>query len=228
MSDYNWLNNNPSGSGHEAGPEPDPMRPDTSAQREDGMPEPPGRENASSDRGSYGYQFPEQTEPGRPEPSAGNNGGPQGNFGYGSPFPGGSPYQETGSPGLATAALILGICSLIFICCGIGFILGALGIILALLSRGSGRMNTSAKAGLGLSIAGTVLGILFFLAAIAVSVSDGTYRQYMEEYYNYYNGRDFDDYNDYFDGYEDYFDSDMQDPDTFRDYFEDYLDDSYA
>lgn len=214
MSDYNWLNNNPSGPDEDGSGSQPPLL-EEPAPREGSIPTPVDRETAQNDRGYYNYS--PGTPPEHPD--------------QGSPYPGGSPYQETGSPGLATAALILGICSLIFICCGVGFILGALGIILALLSRGAGRMSTGAKTGLGLSIAGTVLSIFFFVAALAFSLSDGSFRRYMEEYYNeYYEDYYEDYYDDYFDNfeepfddYEDYFDNYGQDYGSFEEYFSEYL-----
>ncbi len=76
------------------------------------------------------------------------------------------PYHPPGSPAMATAALVLGICSILFSLTGLGLILGAIGIVLALLSRGKGQMNTSAKVGLGLSAGGAVLGVIIMLGSL--------------------------------------------------------------
>lgn len=95
------------------------------------------------------------------------------------------PQPPQASNGMATASLVLGICALVFFCCG-GFILGALGIILALLSRGTGRMNGTAKTGLGLSIASLVVGVITYIVYITLAFTSGTFWQVMEQYQPYY------------------------------------------
>lgn len=108
------------------------------------------------------------------------------------------PKNPQPANGMATAALVLGICSLVFFCCG-GFLLGALGIILALLSRGTGRMSTTAKTGFGLSIAALVIGIIAYTAYFSWIFTSGTFQRTLEEYQPYYfNSEDTYEYDDDF------------------------------
>lgn len=109
-----------------------------------------------------------------PPPPGYGNGTPP-NYGYG---PGSNQRQDyranqpTGKTNnyMAMASLILGILSVLLCCCGgFGIILGAIGIVLAILSRGREPMETSAKAGLGLSIGGIVLGIIVLAMAFAIA-----------------------------------------------------------
>lgn len=106
------------------------------------------------------------------------------------------------SSGLATASLVLGICSLVLICCGGGVVLGGVGIILALLSRGSGTMNGSAKAGLGLSIGGLAISLIIFLYYFVAMIHSGELNSIIRSYDN---GNYF---NDYYDRYYDSYNSD--------------------
>ncbi|MDC7290794.1 DUF4190 domain-containing protein [Blautia schinkii] len=72
--------------------------------------------------------------------------------------------------GMSIAALILGVLSIVCSCCGAGgIIFGALGIIIAVMSKGHESMQTPSKIGLGLSIAGLVLGIILTIMLFAFS-----------------------------------------------------------
>ena len=57
-------------------------------------------------------------------------------------------YKEPGSSGMAMASVVLGVCSFVLMLSGMSPFLGGLGILLALLSRGSGKMSGTGKAGL--------------------------------------------------------------------------------
>lgn len=85
--------------------------------------------------------------------------------------------QEQSPNGMATASLVMGILALVTCCCWYGgLIFGGLGILFALLSRGSGKMEGSATAGLILSITAIALVILVWgfllLAAVSSESSD--------------------------------------------------------
>ena len=84
-----------------------------------------------------------------------------------------SPYRNKRSAGFSTASLVLGILSLVTCCCiysALSF--GALAIIFALLSRGGEMtMDTRGLTGLGLGIAGLVLGIVIFIFMFIYTVS---------------------------------------------------------
>lgn len=90
-------------------------------------------------------------------------------------------YKQTQSPGMAIASLVLGILSLLLVCCGVSFFLGALGMLLALLSRGRSEMTTSAKAGMGLSLAGMILGLITFVFTLMFSSAAEVYTDYYDE-----------------------------------------------
>lgn len=77
------------------------------------------------------------------------------------------------SKGMSSASLVLGILSILLIFCGGSFISGALGIMFALLSRGAGRMDTKARAGLGLSIAGMIISLVLFTALLIFVIHSG-------------------------------------------------------
>lgn len=115
------------------------------------------------------------------------------------PVPASQPPRR--SSAMSTASLVLGICSLVLMCCGAGPLFGALGIIFAILSRTGKDMDGNAKVGLGLSIAGTIVSIIVYIAYFAAIIQTDEYRTLFREYYNYY----YDDYYDYFDDYDDYF-----------------------
>ena len=76
------------------------------------------------------------------------------------------PYQESGSPGMAKTAFILGICSLLFSLSGMGITFAVMGIIFALLSRGSGKIQKSAKNGIRLSIVGLIIGCIVLISSL--------------------------------------------------------------
>lgn len=181
---------------------------------------------SSSQTGNTGYGYGSD-----PYPNSGSYGGSQnGNSGgYGTPpyhqsngFQGnynygGQNYQPAfrTSSGFSTASLVMGIISLLLVCCGFSYVFGALGIIFAILSRKGRRMDSQARFGLGLSIAGSVIGLIVL---IVVLVGNSTYISIMQQYDQYYgNGGygdgnrhysddDYDDYYDYFDdfGLDDY------------------------
>lgn len=101
-----------------------------------------------------------------------------------------SPLRSTNS--MAAASLVMGILSVVLICCGFSFCFGALGIIFALLSRRNGPMEPQAKAGLGLSIGGTVIGIALI---IFLTIGNSHYSEILQEYKRFYNEYE----DDYFD-----------------------------
>ena len=69
---------------------------------------------------------------------------------------------------MAFASMILGISSIVLsCCCFLGMILGSLGILLGALSRGDGKMNGQAKAG----VVTGVIGIILSIGAIIVLVA---------------------------------------------------------
>lgn len=120
-------------------------------------------------------------------------------------------YKKPGSSGMAMASVVLGICSFVLMMSGMSTFLGGLGILLALLSRGSGKISGTGKAGLAVSACGLVIGtgVMFFL--IYMTLNSSLYNQYNElfnEYYygdDYHDGHDFDDYeyyDEFIDGYD--------------------------
>lgn len=104
--------------------------------------------------------------------------------------------------GMVTASMIMGIISVLLICCGISYFFGALGIIFALLSRRDGPMESQAKVGLCLSIAGAVGGIILLVVTIVANFS--TYQNLYQELEKYYLEDNYDEYEDFFDNYDNY------------------------
>lgn len=95
----------------------------------------------------------------------------------------------------ATAALIMGILSLTMTFSGLSFILAPLGILFAVLSRKEEPMESPAKIGMGLSVAGLILGFIMVIIAtfsLIQFTTNGTlqnnetyqefYEEFMEEY----------------------------------------------
>lgn len=210
MSDYSWQDNN--NSDNQNDPNLD-------------SPHSPGCDNqdaGSLDTGTTGYRDTENENPpdyGRDpygqnpygygqndyqnnfrdtyQNNCQNNYSPDGYPGGSSPYENAPDrkYQESGSQGMATGALVLGICSILFLCCGISWIFGMIGIVLAILSRGAGSMNNSAKIGLGLSIGGSILGVIATIALIMYS--------FQSDYWSYMDNQFFEQYNDSTDDYDD-------------------------
>ncbi|MGN0324149.1 MAG: hypothetical protein ACI4DZ_13650 [Oliverpabstia sp.] len=104
--------------------------------------------------------------------------------------------------GMVTASMIMGIISVLLICCGVSYVFGALGIIFALLSRRDGPMESQAKVGLCLSIAGAVGGIILLVVTIVANFS--TYQNLYQELEKYYLEDNYDEYEDFFDNYDNY------------------------
>lgn len=140
----------------------------------------------------------------------------------GSPYYQRPVYRPAGN-GMVAAALVMGILSLLLTCCGLSYVFGALGIIFALLSRKEGSMDPQAKIGMGLSITGSVIGIMIIIVAL---LQDPSYymdilKEYEQFYNEYENDGDYDNYDDYNDygNYDDYNADDLFD--QFKD-FEDF------
>lgn len=131
-----------------------------------------------------------------------NNSGNNWNTGNqpGSYYPNNPPRRSAGGP-MVTAALVMGILSVVLMCCGLSYVFGALGIIFALLSRKDGPMDSQAKIGLGLSIAGSVIGTVIVIFAFASNLPYYTelWKEYQDFYYDYSNGKysDFDNFDDF-------------------------------
>lgn len=115
------------------------------------------------------------------------------------------PEPPKRSSGFSTAALVMGICSFVLLCCGAGTIFGALGIIFALLSRRSRTMDGTAKVGLGLSIAGTIVSLIVYIVYFTYIIQSPEFRSIMQNYDYYYNNDGY--YDDYYDDYDDYYDN---------------------
>lgn len=157
----------------------------------------PGGNSGSAQYGGYGG----------PAGSGQNNwqsSGFQGNYYYG-----GQNYQapRRTASGFSVASLVMGIISLLLVCCGISYVFGALGIVFAILSRTAGKkMDSQASIGLGLSIAGSVIGIIvlivYFVGNFAF-ISNTI--QNLEDYPQFYGSEGYEDYfDDYFDDYGSY------------------------
>ena len=124
-----------------------------------------------------------------------------------------TPYNNTpnrppmrSNNGMAIASLVMGVLSIALICCGFSYFFGALGILFAILSRKNGPMDPQAKVGLGLSIGGTVVGLLMILFVLFGSTE---YSDFMQEYERFYNEYE-DDYDSYDDPYyDDYYGEDF-------------------
>ena len=131
-----------------------------------------------------------------------------------------TPVPKTNS--MAVAALTMGILSLVFMIMGMSLPFAALGIMFALLSRREENMPTQSKVGMGLSIAGCVLGIIFLVTMIIAALHSDTMQDIingnitedeLEEYIEYYLGEDLDE------------DFDMDPNELFQDFGDDISDD---
>ena len=131
--------------------------------------------------------------------------------------------MQNTSNGMSTAALALSIAGLLTMCCGGSVILGSLAILFALLSRGSEPMNSQAKAAVGISIAGVVLGMAAIIGSLFYVFTNpdanSIYRDYIQYYYD-----EFDD-TDPYDGYD--YDEDFDEDDLLR-YYEDYFNEDHG
>lgn len=114
--------------------------------------------------------------------------------------------------GFATAALVMGICSLVLLCCGAGPVFGALGIIFALLSRVDRPLLGTAKAGLYLSVSGTIISLVVYTVYLVALFQSSEFRDILREYEDFY----------YYDNYYDDYDYNYDD-----DYINDLLDRQY-
>ena len=164
-----------------------------------------GKNQSGPQNGNYG---------GYGTPPYQQSSGFQGNYNYG-----GQNYQPSfrTSSGFSTASLVMGIISLLLVCCGVSYVFGALGIIFAVLSRKGRRMDSQARFGLGLSIAGSVIGLIVL---IVVLVGNSAYFfNVMQQYDQYYNNGGYGNGNHH---YYDYYGSD-----DYYDYFEDFGLDDY-
>lgn len=167
---------------------------------------------------TYGWNNNQQQQ-NQGNPYGWNN---SGNFNQpsGGPYYQQPPYRPSGN-GMVAASLVMGILSLLLTCCGLSYVFGALGIIFALLSRKNGPMDPQAKIGIGLSIAGSVLGIVIIVVALLQDPS--YYMDALKEYQQFYNEYENDD--DYYDGYDDYDDyGNYDDYDDFFNQFKDFED----
>lgn len=131
--------------------------------------------------------------------------------------------MQNTSNGMSTAALVLSIAGLLTMCCGGSVVLGSLAILFALLSRGTEPMNGQAKAAIGISIAGVVLGIAAIIGSFVYVFTNpeanSIYRDYMQYYYDEFGDTDpNDDYN---------FDEDFDEDDLLR-YYEDYFNEDHG
>lgn len=196
MSNYSWQDDNDPSAQNKSGSSGD----DPGNSQESNQPDYGHSSGNSQEYGQYGY-------------GAGSsdsqyfdlNTNKQGTYGQ-NPL-----YTQPGSSGMATAALILGICSVLFICCGLSAPLGGIGIVIALLSRGNGKMESSAQIGLGLSIGGIVIGILTWIMLFVYSfqlINSTDLEEFLDDPYT----------EDFFD---DTYDDDMDDYDDLREYFSD-------
>ncbi|MBS6196175.1 MAG: DUF4190 domain-containing protein [Clostridiales bacterium] len=120
------------------------------------------------------------------------NGWNQQNYGY-------QPQRPLNNA-MAIASLVMGILSIVLICCGLSYCFGALGIIFALLSRKNGPMESQAKIGLGLSIGGTVFGLLTILMLLIGNSSFEILQEY-QRFYNEYEENPYFDSDSPFDSY---------------------------
>lgn len=129
--------------------------------------------------------------------------------------------MQNTSNGMSTAALALSLAGLLTMCCGGSVVLGSLAILFALLSRGSEPMNGQAKAAVGISIAGVVLGIAAIIGSFIYVFTDpeakSIYRDYMQYYFD-----EFDDTDPYYD-----YDEDFDEDDLLR-YYEDYFNEGHG
>lgn len=184
MSDYSWQDNNDSDN--------------QSADNHDSMNHVQDDNNNDYGQYQYGNQDNYNLEP--QNNGYHYDGGPN-NYNFSGPD---RRYQDPGSPGMATASLVLGICSILFACCGLGFPLAGVGLVLAILSRGKGEMNNSAKIGMGLSVGGIILGIITTIMSIiyfnqVLSHLDwDALNDYGYDYGYEYNIDDYDDLEDFF------------------------------
>ena len=111
------------------------------------------------------------------------------------------PTHKPYGQGFTIASLILGLLSVTIGCCGISLPLGALGLFFALMVRRKGkRMNSTAKAGLTLSIIGMVMGValaVYALVSLPVMMRDDAYRERLNIYFRAGTGMTFDEYLEY-------------------------------
>jgi hypothetical protein len=154
-------------------------------------PDPSPDNNNGWNGGSWNQNNPQsdpQNNQGRPD-NPQNNPWNQ-NTSYNQPTPPYQPYQpphQSSSNALMTASLVMGILSIVLICCGFSFFVGALGVLFALLSRRDGKMGAQAKIGLGLSIAGSIIGIAIIIFSIATYKFSDVWQEYEKFYYQYDN-----------------------------------------
>lgn len=95
------------------------------------------------------------------------------------------PPRQTGSNALAAASMVMAICSFLFMLNMGSLFFGSLGVLFALLSRGAGRMNGTAKAGMAGCIVGMIVGICLYAFTIFHMFGNGG-TNLLEQYYQQY------------------------------------------
>ena len=112
-----------------------------------------------------------------------------------------TPYDQ----GFSIASLVMGILSITLGCCGVSIPFGALGILFAVLCYRRGKsLNSNARFGLCISVAGCIYGIVMlvytFVVRIPALLQDPAYLNQMNQLYQTLFGMDFQEYMQYLTG----------------------------